>query len=319
MLRAVVHDRYGPPDVLRIEEVERPVPGPDEVLVRVRATTVNRTDCHRRAAEPVLWRLVAGPWQPRRRILGSELAGEVAAAGPAVTEFAVGDHVFGLSPWALGAHAEFVRVPASGLLAHKPRGSGFAEAAAVCDGGLNALAALRRAGVRKGQQVLVYGASGSIGTAAVQLARHFGCDVTAVCDTRNVATVSSLGAGRVIDYTSEDFTTNGQKYDVVYDAAGKHSFRRCAASLKPGGIYLATDGWLNVARSLLPSPARSRRVVFPMGRYAKKDVLFLKELIEAGKYRAVIDRSYPLEHAAEAARYVETQQKTGNVVLIVNA
>jgi len=318
-MRAVVHDRYGPPDVLRLEEVERPVPGHDEVLVKVRATTVNRTDCHRRAAEPFLWRLLAGLRRPRRQILGSELAGEVAAAGPAVTEFAVGDQVFGLNPWALGAHAEFVCLPATGLIAHVPPGAGFAEAAAVCDGGLNALAALRRAGLRKGQKILVYGASGSIGTAAVQLARYFGADITGVCNTKNIELVRSLGATRVIDYTREDFTGNGQAYDVIYDAVGKQSFRRCKRSLKPGGIYLATDGWQNIARSLLPSRSGHKKVVFPMGQYAKSDVLFLKELMEAGKYHAVIDRRYPLEDAAEAARYVETQQKTGNVVLTVHS
>jgi NADPH:quinone reductase-like Zn-dependent oxidoreductase len=318
-MRAVVHDRYGPPDVLRMEDVERPVPGHDEVLVRVCATTVNRTDCHRRAAEPFLWRLVAGLRRPKRRILGSELAGEVAATGPAVTGFAVGDQVFGLNPWALGAHADFACTSAGGLIAHKPSGVSFAEAAAVCDGGLNALAALRRAGLRKGQKILIYGASGSIGTAAVQLARHFDADVTAVCNTRNVETVRSLGADRVIDYTAEDFTRNGQAYDVIYDAVGKHSFRRCKGSLLPGGIYLATDGWVNVARSFLTSWTGRKKLVFPMARYAKEDVLFLQQLIESGEYRAVIDRSYPLDKVTEAARYVETQQKTGNVVLIVNA
>ena len=217
-MRAIVHDRYGSPDVLRLEDVERPVPGEDEVLVRVHATTVNRTDCHRRAAEPFAWRLIAGLRRPRRQILGSELAGRVAAAGPAVTEFVAGDPVFGLNPWALGAHAEFVCVRASGLIAHKA-GASFAEAAAVCDGGLNALSALRRAGLRTGHKILIYGASGSIGTAAVQLARHMEAHVTAVCDTRNLATVASLGADRVIDYTAEDFTRNGQAYDVIYDAA----------------------------------------------------------------------------------------------------
>jgi NADPH:quinone reductase-like Zn-dependent oxidoreductase len=317
-MRAIVYDRYGPPDVLRLEEVDRPVPGRGQVLVRVRATTVNRTDCHRRAAEPFVWRLVAGLRRPRRHILGSELAGEVATVGPGVTEFAVGDRVFGLSPWTLGAHAEFVCMPASGLLVHKPAGAGFAEAAAICDGGLNALAALRRAGLRKGQRILIYGASGSIGTAAVQLARHFGADITGVCNTKNVEVVRSLGANRVIDYTRQDFTTEGQVYDVIYDAVGKHSFRRCKGSLRPGGIYLATDGWRNMARSLLTSRTGYRRVMFPIGRYAKEDVLFLRQLLETGDYGAVIDRRYPLEQATEAARYVETQQKTGNVVLVID-
>jgi len=305
--------------VLRIEDVGQPVPGPGEILVKVRATTVNRTDCHRRAAEPFLWRLIAGLSRPRRQILGSELAGEVAATGPGVTEFAIGDEVFGLNPWALGTHAEFVCVSADGLIVHMPPGTDFAEAAAVCDGGLNALLALRRAGLRKGQTILIYGASGSIGTAAVQLAAYFGADVTAVCNTKNIETVRSLGANRVIDYTREDFTRNGQAYDVIYDAVGKLSFRHCKGSLKPGGIYLATDGGWNVTRSLLLSRTRRKRVVFPMSwsEYTKKDVRFLRQLMEAGKYRAVMDRRYPLEDAAEAARYVETGQKTGNVVLIV--
>lgn len=316
-MRAVVHDRYGPPDVLRLANVEQPVPGPGEVLVRVRATTVNRTDCHRRAAQPFLWRLIAGLRRPRRQVLGSELAGEVAASGPAVTEFAVGDEVFGLNPWTLGAHAEFVCVRADGLIAHLPPGAGFTEAAAVCDGGLNALTALRRAGVGGGEKVLIYGASGSIGTAAVQLAASFGADVTAVCDARNVETVRSIGAHRVIDYTREDFTRNGEQYDVIYDAVGKQSFRKCKKSLKPGGVYLATDGWQNVARSFLAPLHRRKKVLFPVGPYAKTDVLFLGQLLENGTYRAVIDRSYPLHAVVEAARYVETQQKTGNVVLIV--
>jgi len=305
--------------VLRIEDVGQPVPGPGEVLVKVRATTVNRTDCHRRAAQPFLWRLIAGLRRPRRQILGSELAGEVAATGPGVTDFAIGDRVFGLNPWALGTHAEFVCVSADGLIVHMPPGADFAEAAAVCDGGLNALLALRRAGLRQGQQILIYGGSGSIGTAAVQLAAYFGADVTAVCNTKNIETVRSLGANRVIDYTREDFARKGQAYDVIYDAVGKLSFRRCKGSLKPGGIYLATDGGWNVTRSLLLSRTRRKRVVFPMSwsEYTKKDVLFLRQLMEAGEYRAVTDRRYPLEHAAEAARFVETGQKTGNVVLIV--
>ena len=318
-MKAVVHDRYGPPDVLRLEEVEPPVPQADEVLVRIRATTVNRTDCHRRAADPVLWRLLAGPIRPRRRILGSELAGEVAAAGQAVTEFAPGDHVFGLSPRRLGAHAEFVCLPASGLVARKPDGVSFEQAAAVCDGGLNALASLKLADVGRGTRVLVYGASGSIGTAAVQLARHFDADVTAVCDSKNVETVRSLGAGQVIDYTREDFTASGQTYDVIYDAVGKHSFRRCAGSLKPGGKYLTTDGLQNVVLAVWTARLADKKVVFPVPpRYSRQDVLFLGGLIGAGEYRPVIDRCYPLQQVIEATRYVETQQKTGNVVLTIS-
>jgi NADPH:quinone reductase-like Zn-dependent oxidoreductase len=317
-MRAVVHDPYGPPDVLRLEDVERPVPEADEVLVKIHATTVNRTDCHRRGADPFLWRLFAGLRRPKRRILGSELAGEVAAVGAAVTEFAVGDQVFALNSWRLGAHAEFVCVRASGQIAHKPATMSFQEAAAVLDGGLNALFCLRRVGLRKGQRILIYGASGSIGTAAVQLARCLDAEVTAVCNTKNVELVRSLGADEVIDYTKEDFTKNGQTYDVIYDAVGKHSFLRCRGSLKPGGIYTATDRWQNLALALVTRWIGTRRVLITIPpRYSKQDVLFLKELIEAGKYRAVIDRRYRLEQVIDAARHVETQQKTGNVVLTV--
>jgi len=257
-MRAVVHDRYGPPDVLRVEEVERPVPEKDEVLVRIHATTVNRTDCGLRSAEYFISRFFTGLRRPKRKILGMELAGEVEAVGAAVTELEVGDHVFGVNGF--GAHAEFVCMRESGPLAHKPAGMKFEEAAAVCDGASLALACLRKADVRHGKSSLVYGASGSVGTAAVQLVKYFEADVTAVCNTKNVELVRSLGADDVVDYLQEDFTKNGQTYDVIFD----------------------------------------------------------KELIEAGKYRAVIDRRYPLEDVVEATRFVETGQKTGNVVLTVN-
>src|SRR6266851_1203818 len=271
LMRAVVYDRYGPPDVLRLEDVERPIPK------------------------------------------------EVEVVGAAVNEFAVGDHVFGSSGFRFGAYAEFICMRESARIAHKPTGMSFEEAAAVCDGGLNALWCLRLADLRKGQRILIYGASGAIGTAGVQLAKYFGADVTAVCNTRNVETVRSLGADRVIDYTQEDFTKNGQTYDVIFDAVGKHSFRRCKGSLKRGGSYLATDGFQNLMLALWTSRIGDKKVLFKLPpRYTQKDVLFLKELIEAGRYRAVIDRCYPLEDVVDAARYVETEQKTGNVVLTIN-
>ena len=319
-MRAVVFERYGPPEVLRLEDVEPSAPKEDEVLVRVRATTVNRTDTGVRQGQPFFSRFISGFPQPRWKILGTEVAGEVEATGPAVTEFKVGDQVFGVNAWRFGAHAEFVCMREGAALAHKPVGRSFEEAAAVCDGAILALGCLRPAQLREGKTILVYGASGSIGTAAVQLAKYYGADVTALCDTKNLELVRSLGADQAIDYTQEDFTTNGQTYDVIFDAVGKHSFRRSKGSLNRGGMYLATDHLQNLALALWTSRFGDKKVVFPIPpRYTKKDVLFLKQLIEAGKYRAVIDRCYPLEQVIDATRYVETEQKTGNVVLTINS
>ena len=324
-MRAVVFDRYGPPDVLRLEDVERPVPKEAEVLVKVHATTVNRLDCATREANrrsglalSFMSRLVFGLRRPKRRVLGTEFAGEVEAVGAAVREFAVGDKVFGTSGLSFGAHAEFVCMRESARIAHMPAGMTFAEAAPICDGALNALTCLKQADLRKGRRILIYGASGAIGTAGVQLARYFGADVTAVCNTKNLELVKSLGADRVIDYTQEDFTRNGQTYDVIFDAVGKHSFRRCRGSLEPRGIYLPTDGFANLILALVTPRLGGKKVLFQIPpRQTKQDVLFLKELIEAGKYRPVIDRRYPLEDVVEATRYVETEQKTGNVVLTI--
>jgi NADPH:quinone reductase-like Zn-dependent oxidoreductase len=316
-MRAVVHDKYGSPEVLRLEEVERPEPKADEVLVKIRATTVNRTDCGFRSADFFITRFFTGLIRPKRKILGSELAGEVEAVGAAVTQFAIGDEVFGLKA---GAHAEYVCIRESGALAHKPVGMTFEEAAAVCDGVITALAGLKHADLRNGRSILVFGASGSIGTAAVQMARFFDADVTAVCNAKNLELVRSLGADQVVDYTQEDFTKNGQTYDVIFDAVGEHSFRRCGRSLKSGGLYIETDPgfmWHVPILALLTRWIGNKKVMMLMPKYTKANVLFIKELIEAGKYRAVIDRRYPLEQVVEATKYVETEQKTGNVVLTV--
>ena len=300
-MRAVVYDRYGPPEVLRLEEVERPVPKDEEVLIEVRAAAVNRTDTGLRSAEYFISRFFTGLVRPRRnlRIPGTELAGEVVAVGPAVTEFKGGDHVFGVSPKTAGAHAEFVCLPQSAPIAHKPTGMTFEDAAAVCDGAILALSYLRRMGLPKRRKVLIYGASGSIGTAGVQLAKHFGAEITAVCNTKN-----------------------GETYDTVFDAVGKLSFKQCRDSLRSGGIYASTDlgpRAQNPFLALWTARIGDKKVLFPIPRYTKKDVLFLKGLIEAGKYRAVIDRRYAMEDIVEAHRYVETGQKTGNVVVVINA
>jgi NADPH:quinone reductase-like Zn-dependent oxidoreductase len=306
---------------LRIEEVERPVPKEDEVLVRIRATGVTRSDAHLRAGEPFLGRFMSGLRRPKRRILGHELAGEVEAVGAAVTEFEIGDTVFGALPYlalTMGAHAEYMCVPERFPLTHMPAGMRFEEAGAVGDGALLTLNCLRPAGRLESKRILIYGASGSMGTAGVQLAKHFAAHVTAVCNTKNVELVRSLGADEVIDYLKDDFTKNGETYDVIFDAVGKHSFRRCKGSLKWGGLYLPTDGLRNAALWLLHKRFGDKKVVFELPpRMRKEDLLFLKRLIESGEYRAVIDRAYPLEDVVEAHRYVDTQQKTGNVVLTI--
>jgi len=322
-MRAVVYDRYGPPEVLRLDDVDQPVPNADQILVHVHATTVNRGDCGFRSAKPFISRFFnrlfdrGGFIRPKPgTIPGGEFAGEVAALGADVTEFAIGDRVFGTS--LRDANAEYVCVRASGPVAPMPANATFEEAASVSDGFILALGCLRRAEPLDGKHVLVYGATGSIGTAGVQLAKHFGAHVTAVSNTKNVGLVRSLGADEVIDYTQEDFTKNGKTYDVIFDAVGKHSFRRCGPSLKPGGTYLPTDGFVNAFWLLWTRRIGDKKVKAEIPpHYRKADVLLLKELIEAGEYRAVIDRTYALEDVVEATRYVETQQKTGNVVLTV--
>jgi NADPH:quinone reductase-like Zn-dependent oxidoreductase len=312
-MKAVVWDRYGPPEVLRLEEVDKPVPADDEILVHIRATTVNRTDCHRRAADPFIWRLLLGLRRPRQRILGMEFAGIVEQTGASVTDFAPGDEVFGMRGF--GAHAEYLCVPAAKIVARKPPNVTFEEAAAVPDGAALGLGCLRKGGVRRGAHVLIYGASGSVGTACVQLAKHLGARVTAVCNTKNVELIRSLGADDVLDYTrGEDFTRNHAAYDVVIDAVSKHSYLRSKRSLKHRGTYVAMEGYRNLL--LVPfSRLTGKRLLLAFGRHSRADLVLVKRLLETGEYRAVIDRTYPLDQTIDAMRYVETQQKTGNVVL----
>ena len=322
-MRAVVQDRYGPPDVLYIDEVEQPVPKDDQVLIRIHASTVSQSDTHVRAAHPIFWRLIAGVRRPkpRFRTLGVELAGEVVGLGPAVRGFRVGDRVFG-SLW-FGAHAEFICLSETAALAHMPDGLSFEEAAAISDGAFQALATLRQAEVRAGQRIVIYGASGSLGTAAVQIAKHLGAHVTGVCGTDHVEVVRSLGADEVIDYRREDFTKNGQTYDAVIDAVGKYAFRWGRRSIKPGGIYVATDVGPRPFETIFLAVATrwvgSRRLKFAAGQKRRDDALYLKELVEAGAYRPVIDRSFPMDRVADAHRYVEGWHKTGNVVLTIDS
>jgi NADPH:quinone reductase-like Zn-dependent oxidoreductase len=317
-MRAVVHDRYGPPEVLHVADVERPAAKEDEVRVRVHASTVTRGDAMSvRSVDYRFTRLFTGIRRPRRTGFGSEFAGRVEEAGSTVSDFSVGDDVFGVQA---GAAGEYVTVCESGVIAHKPTGLTYEEAAAIPDGSLLALSCLRPAYPLKGKNVLVYGAGGSVGTAAVQLlAHHFGAgDLTAVCDTKDVELVRSLGAQEVVDRFRKDFTKNGKAYDVIFDAVGKHSFRCCRRSLKPRGVYVTMDLGFMYHVPLLALVTRfGKRARVGIGRYRQEDLLLVKELVEAGKYRPVIDRSYQLDEIVDATRYVESGQKTGNVVLKV--
>jgi NADPH:quinone reductase-like Zn-dependent oxidoreductase len=285
-VRAVVHDRYGPPEVLRVGEIERPAPKENEVLVRVHASTVTRGDAMGvRSVEYRFARVFTGIRRPRRTIFGSEFAGRVEEVGAAVTQFRVGDEVFGVES---GANSEYVTVRESGAIAPKPAGLTYEQAAAVPDGSLLALTCLRPGSPLGGKRVLVYGAAGSVGTAAVQLLNHhFEAEVTAVCDTKDVEVMRSLGARVVVDRFAEDFTKNGATYDVIFDAVGKHSFRRCRRSLKPGGIYITMDLGFMYHVPLLALATRfvgSRRAKLGLGRYRKEDLLLVKELVDAGMY-----------------------------------
>ena len=320
-MRAVLHERYGPPEVLRVAEVEPPLPEEDEVLVSVHASTVTRGDAMGvRSVNYRFTRLFTGIRRPRQTSLGMEFAGRVAEVGPAVTEFEVDDEVFGIRA---GANAEYVTVGESGVIALKPARLTFEEAAAIPDGSLLALSCLRPANPLQGKSVLVYGAGGSVGTAAVQLlAHHFEVEVTGVCDGKDVDLVRSLGAHDVLDRFNEDFTTTGDTYDVIFDAVGKHSFRRCRRSLRPGGVYITMDlGFMYHAplAALVTRFVGSRRARVGIGRYSKEDLLLVKGLVDSGKYRPVIDRTYGLDEIVDAVSYVEAGQKTGNVVVRVQS
>jgi NADPH:quinone reductase-like Zn-dependent oxidoreductase len=321
-MRAAVRTRYGPPDVVRVLEVEKPAAKDHEVLVRVHATTVNRTDCGLRAAKPFIYRFFLGLRRPRLTVLGNEFAGQVEAVGTGVRSFEVGDRVFGFSGTWFGAHAEYLTMPEDGLLATMPADLSYEEAAPGTEGSLYALSLIRTAKLQRGQGVLVNGATGAIGSAAVQLLRDMGAMVTAVCGAEHMELVRGLGADRVIDYTAEDFTRDERRYDVVMDAVGKSSFGRCRRLLKPGGLYLSTDlGPLsqNPVLALVTPLFGDRRVRFPIPRQDQGTVTYLKERIESGAFKPLIDRRYRLDQIVEAYRYVETGRKVGSVVITIDS
>jgi len=320
-MKAAVHTRYGPPEVVRIVDVPMPAVGERDLLVKVQVTTVNRTDCGFRAAHPFFIRVFTGLLRPRRTILGTEFAGTVEAVGGRVTSFAVGDRVFGFHEWRFGAHAEYLSIAEEGPVAPMPANLTDEEAAPSTEGAHYALSNIRKAGIHGGQAALVYGATGAIGSAAVQLLKALGASVTAVCDTSNVDLVLGLGADRVVDYTNEDFMADEQRYDLVLDAVGKSSFGRCKRLLKPRGTYISSDlGPLsqNPILGLVTPLFGGRSVKMPIPpRVGQEELRYLRGLMESGAFKPVIDRRYPLDEIVDAYRYVETGRKIGNVLIMV--
>ena len=320
-MRAIIHTEYGPPEVVTLKEVDKPAPKDNEVLIKVYATTVNRTDCGFRSAEYFISRFFSGLFKPKNKTLGNEFAGVIEAIGKDVTLFTIGDKVFGYNDKTFGAHAEYMTMAENEAITTMPSNLAYEEAAPITEGAHYALCDIRAAKIKEGQNVLIYGATGAIGSAAVQLVKYFGAKVTAVCNTKNVELVKSLGADLVIDYTKQDFTKTHQTFDFVFDAVGKSSFGKCKPLLNKKGIYISTElgkNLENIFLALTTPIFSNKKVLFPIPTISKKDVIFLKELVETGKYKPVIDRQYGLEQIVEAYKYVESGQKTGNVVITLN-
>ncbi|MRS02267.1 NAD(P)-dependent alcohol dehydrogenase [bacterium] len=319
-MKAAVYKKYGPPDVVQIEEADTPSPGANEVLVKVYATTVNRTDCGFRSAKYFISRFFSGLFRPKFKILGNEFAGIIEAVGRNVRQLKLGDRVFGYNDIAFGAHAEFMTIAETDAITTIPDGVTFEQAAPITEGAHYALCDIRAAKIKSGDNVMVYGASGAIGSAAVQLVRYFGGKVTAVCNTHNLETVKSLGADQVIDYVTQDFTKIDQKFDFIFDAVGKSSFWRCKPLLKKHGIYISTElgkNSENIFLALVTPLFKGKKVLFPLPSITKEDVVFLRKLVESGSYKPLVDRTYHLNSIVDAYRYVETGQKVGNVVIAV--
>ena len=322
IMKAIIYTKYGPPDVLQLVEVEKPTPKDNEVRIRVCATSVTAADTMMRKGDTFLSRIVLGLRKPRKRfeILGTELAGIIESVGKDVRRFKKGDQVYGFRGFGTGVYAEYKCMLEKGSLAIKPVNTTYEEAAALVDGPTTALFFLKdRANIQSGDKVLVIGASGSIGASAVQLAKYFKAEVTGVCSTVNLEMVKSLGADTVVDYTKEDFTKNGETYDLIFDTVGKSSFSRCKDSLNENGRYLLTTGNILVTylQALWTSMVGGKKLIVGMSIEKTKSLIFLKELVEAGIIKSVIDKRYPLEQIAEAHRYVEAGHKKGNVVITI--
>ncbi|MGD0818067.1 MAG: NAD(P)-dependent alcohol dehydrogenase [Methanomassiliicoccales archaeon] len=320
-MKAIVFEKYGPPEILQLKEMAKPVPKDNEALIRIYATTVMMGDCEIRGFKMPAWlwllaRIGFGIRGPRKKILGQELAGEIESVGKDVKLFGQGDRIFARTGFGLGAYAEYICLPENGVMAMKPSNMSYEEAAPVPMGGLEAWHFLQKANIQNGQKVLIIGAGGSIGTFAVQIAKLFGAEVTSVDSSGKLDLLRSIGAERVIDYTHENFTEIGETYDVIYDISGKSPFSDCLRLLNENGYYLlGNPGLLQLIRGLWTSKVGKKKVIFGAAKGSAEDLVFLKELIEAGKIRSIIDRRYPLEQIVEAHRYVETGQKKGNVVI----
>lgn len=318
-MKAAVTTAYGPPDVVQVQEIDKPTPKDDAILVKVHAAVVGPADCAFRKGEPFIIKLMYGFSKPRLKVGGVEFAGEVEAVGSAVTTFQPGDQVFDISPDSFGAHAEYLTVPANKPVVLKPANLTFEEAVAIMDGPPTALTFLRDvAHLQRGQKLLINGASGAVGGYAVQLARHFGAEITGVCSTANVARVKALGADHVIDYTQTDFTQTGETWDVIFDAVGKRTFGQCKRALTPNGVYMTTVPSFAIVGAILTtrfSGGKKAKFTTAGLKQNKDNLNFLKDLAESGDLQPVIDRRYPLDEIVEAYRYVETERKTGNVVI----
>ncbi|MCH7962596.1 MAG: NAD(P)-dependent alcohol dehydrogenase [Bacteroidetes bacterium] len=317
-MKAIIHNKYGPPDFLQLKEVEKPTPKNNEVLIRVYATTVNRTDCAMLRAKPFIMRFFTGLFKPKIPVLGTEVAGNIEAVGKDVKSFKIGDKVFGFDDGGLSSHAQYITLSENKALTTIPNNLTYKQAAASFEGAHYAYNMIKKVDLKSEQKVLVNGATGAIGSAAVQLLNYFGANVTAVCNAKNFELVKSLGATKVVDYTKEDFTKSNEKYHYVLDTGGKSTFSKCKPLLLSGGVYISSElGSMaqNLFFAIITPMMGSKKVIFPIPTDTRGSILFIKKLIEQGKFNSVIDREYPLEQITDAFRYVEKGFKTGNVVI----